>query len=137
MELWRGQLGKVNQKAANSLADPAEYENLFPGLKDALKTEQYLRPQRSQLLPANSCSSVPVSATCIYNSLNVGHIVLCSRFKNEIFTNSPVDKFKTSVIIVLNINYFYCGIHTYFSAMKLYCIELRNTDIIISTCMNL
>ncbi|XP_060069348.1 coatomer subunit beta'-like isoform X3 [Ylistrum balloti] len=59
VELWREQLSKVNQKAASSLADPGEYENLFPGLKDALKTEQYLKPQRSQLLPANSYTSVP------------------------------------------------------------------------------
>lgn len=59
VELWREQLAKVNQKAASSLAAPDEYENLFPGLKEALKTEQYLRPQRSQLLPANSYPNVP------------------------------------------------------------------------------
>ncbi|XP_057189679.1 coatomer subunit beta'-like [Triplophysa rosa] len=36
-------LSKVNQKAAESLADPTEYENLFPGLREAFIAEQYLR----------------------------------------------------------------------------------------------
>jgi len=63
VELWRGQLGKVNKKAADSLADPKEYENLFPGLKEAFVAEEYLKPQRKQLLPANVCPKVPVSIT--------------------------------------------------------------------------
>lgn len=43
VKLWRESLSKVNQKAAESLADPTEYENLFPGLKEAFLAEQYLR----------------------------------------------------------------------------------------------
>lgn len=43
VKLWRESLSKVNQKAAESLADPTEYENLFPGLKEAFVAEQYLR----------------------------------------------------------------------------------------------
>lgn len=43
VKLWRESLAKVNQKAAESLADPTEYENLFPGLKEAFVAEQYLR----------------------------------------------------------------------------------------------
>ncbi|KAG2462301.1 COPB2 protein, partial [Polypterus senegalus] len=43
VKLWRESLGKVNPKAAESLADPTEYENLFPGLKEAFVAEQYLR----------------------------------------------------------------------------------------------
>ncbi|GAA6082617.1 coatomer subunit beta' isoform X1, partial [Tachysurus ichikawai] len=43
VKLWRESQAKVNQKAAESLADPAEYENLFPGLKEAFVAEQYLR----------------------------------------------------------------------------------------------
>ncbi|XP_064157381.1 coatomer subunit beta'-like [Anguilla rostrata] len=43
VKLWRESLSKVNQKAAESLADPSEYENLFPGLKEAYVAEQYLR----------------------------------------------------------------------------------------------
>lgn len=44
--LWRQQLAKVNEKAGQSLADPAAYENLFPGLQDTLKAEQFLAKQR-------------------------------------------------------------------------------------------
>uniref|UniRef100_A0A4W4GPG6 Coatomer subunit beta' n=1 Tax=Electrophorus electricus TaxID=8005 RepID=A0A4W4GPG6_ELEEL len=43
VKLWRESLSKVNQKAAESLADPTEYENLFPGLKESFVAEQYLR----------------------------------------------------------------------------------------------
>lgn len=43
VRLWRENLAKVNQKAAESLADPTEYENLFPGLKEAFAAEHYLR----------------------------------------------------------------------------------------------
>uniref|UniRef100_A0A8C6PA22 Coatomer subunit beta' n=1 Tax=Nothobranchius furzeri TaxID=105023 RepID=A0A8C6PA22_NOTFU len=43
VKLWRENLAKVNQKAADSLADPTEYENLFPGLKEAFAAEYYLR----------------------------------------------------------------------------------------------
>eukprot|EP00061_Rhincodon_typus_P011022 g35724.t1 len=43
VKLWRENLAKINQKAAESLADPTEYENLFPGLKEAFVAEQYLK----------------------------------------------------------------------------------------------
>ncbi|CAB1317705.1 unnamed protein product [Coregonus sp. 'balchen'] len=43
VKLWRESLAKVNQKAAESLADPTEYENLFPGLKESFVAEQFLR----------------------------------------------------------------------------------------------
>lgn len=43
VKLWRENLSKVNQKAAESLADPTEYENLFPGLKEAFVAEHFLR----------------------------------------------------------------------------------------------
>jgi len=33
VKLWRKDLEKVNPKAAESLADPMEYENLFPDIK--------------------------------------------------------------------------------------------------------
>lgn len=59
--MWRESLAKVNQKAAQSLADPAEYENLFPGLKDAIKTEQFLKPERKRVIPASDYPSVTVS----------------------------------------------------------------------------
>ena len=34
---------KSSLQAAESLADPTEYENLFPGLKEAFAAEYYLR----------------------------------------------------------------------------------------------
>ena len=61
VKLWRESLAKVNAKAAQSLADPTEYENLFPGLRDAFKAEQFLQTERRQVIPAGSYPSVPVS----------------------------------------------------------------------------
>lgn len=61
VELWREDLAKTNAKAAQSLADPTEYENLFPELKQALQAEEFLKRERSSLLPAATFTSVPVS----------------------------------------------------------------------------
>lgn len=41
VQLWREQLAKINEKAGQSLADPTQYENLFPGLHETLKAEQF------------------------------------------------------------------------------------------------
>lgn len=46
VKLWKTELVKVSEKSAQALADPEEYENLFPGLHDAMKAEQYLKLQR-------------------------------------------------------------------------------------------
>jgi coatomer subunit beta' len=59
--LWRESLSRLNEKAGQSLADPKDYENLFPGYVEALKTEQFLKPERQQLLPASECPNVTVS----------------------------------------------------------------------------
>lgn len=66
VQLWKESLSQTNAKASQSLADPAQYENLFGGawgkengdLIDALKTEQYLQQQRRRL-PASAYPSVP------------------------------------------------------------------------------
>lgn len=58
VQLWKQSLSTVNAKASQSLADPVQYENLFPGLLDALKTEQFLE-QRRQRMPASAYPSVP------------------------------------------------------------------------------
>ncbi|KAG0606269.1 hypothetical protein M758_9G127200 [Ceratodon purpureus] len=50
--LWRNDLKKINQKAAESLADPEEYPNLFPDWESALATEIHLKEQRSKYIPA-------------------------------------------------------------------------------------
>uniref|UniRef100_A0A8C6QD94 Beta'-coat protein n=1 Tax=Nannospalax galili TaxID=1026970 RepID=A0A8C6QD94_NANGA len=52
VKLWRENLSKVNQKAAESLADPTEYENLFPGLKEAFVVEEWVKETRADLWPA-------------------------------------------------------------------------------------
>jgi len=46
VQLWKEAVSKVSDKAGQALADPKEYENLFPGLADALKTEHFLRNQK-------------------------------------------------------------------------------------------
>ena len=51
-------MAQVNVKASQSLADPAQYDNLFPGLSEALKTEQFLQKRQTRL-PASACNSVP------------------------------------------------------------------------------
>lgn len=52
VKLWKDELKKTNEKAAQALADPTEYENLFSGFQDLLKTEQFLEPERQKSTPA-------------------------------------------------------------------------------------
>lgn len=52
VKLWQADLAKVNPKAAESLANPEEYPNLFPSLKEALQAEAYLEAQRAVPIPA-------------------------------------------------------------------------------------
>ena len=54
VKLWKEDLGKINKKAADSLADPSEYENLFPEFQEALQAEQV------SLLPVSAYSAVIV-----------------------------------------------------------------------------
>jgi coatomer subunit beta' len=37
LELWKADLKTINEKAAEALADPAKYPNLFPDLEWAIK----------------------------------------------------------------------------------------------------
>lgn len=57
--LWKEDLSKTNKKAADSLADPTEYENLFPEYQEALKAEQFLKKDRLTLLPAADYPKLP------------------------------------------------------------------------------
>ncbi|XP_035536154.1 coatomer subunit beta'-like [Morone saxatilis] len=52
VKLWKESLSKVNQKAADALADPIQYSNLFPGLQQALLAEQYLKETHVRVRPA-------------------------------------------------------------------------------------
>lgn len=63
VKLWKESLSKVNQKAADALADPTEYSNLFPGLQQALLAEQYLKETPLGVRPAAEYPLVTVSTT--------------------------------------------------------------------------
>ena len=39
MKLWKEDLAKTNKKAADSLADPTQYSNLFPDIQEAIRAE--------------------------------------------------------------------------------------------------
>ena len=60
VELWRVDLSKTNEKAAQSLADPTEYENLFPEMQTTIKAEEFLRKERAELRPAKAYTTVMV-----------------------------------------------------------------------------
>ena len=55
VQMWRDDLRKVNKKAAESLADPAEFPNLFPDLELAMQAEAAHESRRkgSRLPPAS------------------------------------------------------------------------------------
>lgn len=61
VELWREELTKFNEKAGQSLADPAKYENLFPGLGEALRVEQFLANEKQEKLPARVAAQLPLN----------------------------------------------------------------------------
>jgi coatomer subunit beta' len=52
VSIWRNDLSKVNQKAAESLADPEDYPNLFEDWHLALDVESKLRSSRNDYPPA-------------------------------------------------------------------------------------
>lgn len=56
--LWREQLSSINEKAGQSLADPKDYENLFPGLAEAIAAQHYLQSECNELLPAREAPNV-------------------------------------------------------------------------------
>lgn len=60
--MWKEKVALTNQKAADSLADPTKYENLFPGLKESHKAERYLKLLSTKRIPA---SAYPKVAVCV------------------------------------------------------------------------
>lgn len=77
VKLWRESLSKVNQKAAESLADPTEYENLFPGLKEAFLAEQYLK--ETCLGKSRPATDYPLVTVRDFNTLLSSSASLTSR----------------------------------------------------------
>ena len=53
VKLWREDLKTVNKKAAESLADPAEFPNLFPDLELAMRAESDAERRRGAGAPAS------------------------------------------------------------------------------------
>ncbi|XP_066253484.1 coatomer subunit beta' [Euwallacea similis] len=51
VDLWKEKLAQTNEKAAQSLADPKQYENLFPGLAEAVAAQKVFE-RRNTLIPA-------------------------------------------------------------------------------------
>lgn len=64
LDIWRTELAKINEKAGQSLADPQQYENLFPGFYESIKTQQFLLPERTTLLPAGAAIDVSCVVFC-------------------------------------------------------------------------
>lgn len=60
VKLWKEKLSAVSEKAGQSLADPEQYENLFPGYREALKVEQFLREERMKKIPASAFPTITV-----------------------------------------------------------------------------
>lgn len=48
----------MNEKAGQSLADPKEYENLFPGLDDAIAAQKFIQRELQSLQPAAAATTV-------------------------------------------------------------------------------
>lgn len=59
VKLWKDDLSQTNKKAADSLADPTQYENLFPDLQEAIKAEKFVLNERMQLKPASDYKNIP------------------------------------------------------------------------------
>uniref|UniRef100_A0AAX7TX01 Coatomer subunit beta' n=1 Tax=Astatotilapia calliptera TaxID=8154 RepID=A0AAX7TX01_ASTCA len=73
VKLWKESLSKVNQKAADALADPSQYTNLFPGFQQALLAEQYLKETHVGVRPASEYPLITVSARVsrtVFSKLN-------------------------------------------------------------------
>lgn len=58
VDLWRTQLSTINQKAGQSLADPKDYENLFPGLQEAIVAQKFLEQNNPGFTPAMLATSI-------------------------------------------------------------------------------
>ncbi|CAE7741836.1 COPB2, partial [Symbiodinium microadriaticum] len=54
LELWKMDLRTINEKAADALADPEKYPNLFPDLQWALKVEDMFKSARNNFVSASS-----------------------------------------------------------------------------------
>ncbi|KAF0902999.1 hypothetical protein E2562_022628 [Oryza meyeriana var. granulata] len=63
VSIWKKDLQKVNSKAAESLADPAEYPNLFEDWQIALDVEASIAPKRGIYPPAEEYMAYAARST--------------------------------------------------------------------------
>jgi len=61
-KLWKESVAENHPKLAATLADPAEYDNLFPGLKESETTEKYLTQERKRRLPARAFPTLTINS---------------------------------------------------------------------------
>ena len=54
-------LAKISEKAGQSLADPNEYQNLFPNYAQSLKAQEFLKKERQTRIPARDFPEIMVS----------------------------------------------------------------------------
>jgi len=63
VKMWKKDLATVSQHAADSLADPEEYEDMFPDFQSALKAEEAFKKAREQGLGASAAFSSSSSSS--------------------------------------------------------------------------
>ncbi|KAG2452965.1 hypothetical protein HYH02_002302 [Chlamydomonas schloesseri] len=67
---WKADLAAINPKAAEALADPAAYPNLFPHLDEALRAEKLLATSRENKVPAeNYLEAAAIAASTMEGGL--------------------------------------------------------------------
>ncbi|CAH0558281.1 unnamed protein product [Brassicogethes aeneus] len=59
VQMWREKLSETNEKAGQSLADPNDYENLFPGLQEAIEAEKHFKRTNRAVLASKAMSVKP------------------------------------------------------------------------------
>ncbi|CAG5125898.1 unnamed protein product [Candidula unifasciata] len=59
---WKSYTATFSKKLSSAIADPTEYQNLFHGHQEALRTEQFLKQQRLNALPAAAYSVTATSS---------------------------------------------------------------------------
>ncbi|CAD6336442.1 unnamed protein product [Miscanthus lutarioriparius] len=78
VSIWKKDLQKVNSKAAESLADPAEYPNLFEDWQIALNVEATIAPKRGVYPPAEEYMTYAErsneSLVEVFKSMNVEEV---------------------------------------------------------------
>jgi len=58
VQLWKQDLRQVNEQMADSLADPSEHPDLFPGYVESLKAEEIMRKKKLSSVPATRYASL-------------------------------------------------------------------------------